>query len=87
MREEKEKAKRLVKPPGIKEENNSNETKEKSTQSDSRKKNTDVRHGKRKKEFEQGEYYIKDNFEDIIQALDLFKDDPLIFKPGEKAMG
>ncbi|KAM9495580.1 serine beta-lactamase-like protein LACTB, mitochondrial isoform 1-T1 [Clarias gariepinus] len=82
VREEKEKAKRLVKPPGIKEENNSNETKEKSTQSDSRKKNTDVRHGKRKKEFEQGEYYIKDNFEDIIQALDLFKDDPLIFKPG-----
>ncbi|KAF5907484.1 serine beta-lactamase-like protein LACTB, mitochondrial isoform X2, partial [Clarias magur] len=82
VREEKEKAKRLVKPPGIKEEKDSDETEEKSTQSDNRKKNKNAKHGKRKKEFEQGEYYIKDNFEDIIQALDLFKDDPLIFKPG-----
>ncbi|KAK0144199.1 Serine beta-lactamase-like protein LACTB, mitochondrial [Merluccius polli] len=36
----------------------------------------------RKKEFEQEEYYLKTNFENVVQALDLFKDDPLIFKPG-----
>ncbi|KPP62142.1 serine beta-lactamase-like protein LACTB, mitochondrial-like [Scleropages formosus] len=36
----------------------------------------------RKKEFEQEEYYLKEHFENIVQALDIFKDDPLIFKPG-----
>ncbi|KAM9808176.1 serine beta-lactamase-like protein LACTB, mitochondrial [Neosynchiropus ocellatus] len=35
-----------------------------------------------KKEFEHEEYYLKENFENVIQALDLFKDDPLIYKPG-----
>uniref|UniRef100_A0A3B3UNB4 Lactamase, beta n=1 Tax=Poecilia latipinna TaxID=48699 RepID=A0A3B3UNB4_9TELE len=36
----------------------------------------------RKKEFEHEEYYIKDNYESVTKSLDLFKDDPLIFKPG-----
>ena len=36
----------------------------------------------KKKEFEQEEYYLKDHFENVIQALDLFKNDPLIYKPG-----
>ncbi|XP_069046810.1 serine beta-lactamase-like protein LACTB, mitochondrial isoform X2 [Lepisosteus oculatus] len=35
-----------------------------------------------KKEFEQEEYYLKEKFDSVIQALDLFKNDPLIFKPG-----
>lgn len=38
----------------------------------------------KKKEFEHEEYYLKDNFESVTQALDLFKDDPLIFKPGKE---
>ncbi|MBN3301350.1 LACTB protein, partial [Amia calva] len=36
----------------------------------------------KKKEFEQEEYYLKDTFDSVIQALDLFKNDPLIFRPG-----
>ncbi|XP_060770827.1 serine beta-lactamase-like protein LACTB, mitochondrial isoform X2 [Neoarius graeffei] len=82
VREEKEKAKRLLKPPEKKEERGSDEAEEKSTQQDNRKKSKDAKHGKKKKEFEQEEYYIKDSFESVIQALDLFKDDPLIFEPG-----
>lgn len=83
VREEKEKAKRLLKPPEKKEERDSDEAEEKSTQQDKRKKSKDAKHDKKKKEFEHEEYYLKDSFEDVIQALDLFKDDPLIFEPGE----
>ncbi|XP_043933758.1 serine beta-lactamase-like protein LACTB, mitochondrial [Protopterus annectens] len=36
----------------------------------------------KKKEFELEEYYLKDKYESVIDALKLFKDDPLIFKPG-----
>ncbi|XP_028679148.2 LOW QUALITY PROTEIN: serine beta-lactamase-like protein LACTB, mitochondrial [Erpetoichthys calabaricus] len=35
-----------------------------------------------KKEFEQEEYYLKEKFDSVTEALKLFKDDPLIFKPG-----
>lgn len=38
----------------------------------------------KKKEFEQEEYYLKVKFENVIQALNLFKNDPLIFKPGSQ---
>ncbi|XP_072529788.1 serine beta-lactamase-like protein LACTB, mitochondrial isoform X1 [Salminus brasiliensis] len=82
VREEKEKAKRLLKPPEKKGEKSSAEDKEKSRLEENSTKSKDVKPGRRKKEFDQGEYYLKDNFENVIQALDLFKDDPLIFKPG-----
>ncbi|KAK7891554.1 hypothetical protein WMY93_023517 [Mugilogobius chulae] len=36
----------------------------------------------KKTEFELEEYYLKDHFKSVIEALDVFKDDPLIFKPG-----
>lgn len=36
----------------------------------------------KKSEFELEEYYLKEHFNSVIEALDLFKDDPLIFKPG-----
>lgn len=35
-------------------------------------------------EFELKEYFIKDRYEDIKSSLDLFKDDPLVSKPGTK---
>ncbi|XP_016303985.1 serine beta-lactamase-like protein LACTB, mitochondrial isoform X2 [Sinocyclocheilus anshuiensis] len=83
VREDKEKAKRLLKPPEKKEEKSSDENKEKPKAEDSSAKSKEAKGGqRRKKEFEQEEYYLKDNFENVIQALDLFKDDPLIFKPG-----
>lgn len=83
VRDEKEKAKRLLKPQGKKEDNSSGETDEKSTQQDNRMKSEDAKPSRRKKEFEQEEYYLKDSFESVIQALELFKDDPLTFEPGE----
>lgn len=75
VKEDREKAKRLLKP-SVKEkeiEKSSSENKEKPA--------TD-QNAKRKKEFDHEEYYLKNNFESVIQSLDLFKNDPLIFKPG-----
>ncbi|XP_061534108.1 serine beta-lactamase-like protein LACTB, mitochondrial isoform X1 [Phycodurus eques] len=83
VREDKEKAKRLLKP-SVKEkkedksmcENKDESTKEQNIQSE------EASWGKKKNEFEHKEYYLMDNFESVTQALGLFKDDPLIFKPG-----
>ncbi|XP_058264910.1 serine beta-lactamase-like protein LACTB, mitochondrial isoform X1 [Hemibagrus wyckioides] len=83
VRDEKEKAKRLLKPPEKKDEEKSpGESEEKSTQQNNKGKSKDAKHGKKKKEFEQEEYYLKDSFDSVVQALHLFKDDPLIFEPG-----
>lgn len=38
---------------------------------------------KKKNDFEQGELYLKEKFENSIESLRLFKNDPLFFKPGE----
>ncbi|KAM9275709.1 serine beta-lactamase-like protein LACTB, mitochondrial isoform 3-T3 [Morus bassanus] len=38
--------------------------------------------GRRDKEFEQEEYYLKEKFESVIESLKIFKNDPLFFKPG-----
>uniref|UniRef100_A0A3P8TMR0 Lactamase, beta n=1 Tax=Amphiprion percula TaxID=161767 RepID=A0A3P8TMR0_AMPPE len=83
VKEDKEKAKRLLKPP-VKEkgdQKSSSENKDKTTTAQNNK-GKDASQAQKKKEFEHEEYYLKDNFESVIQALDLFKDDPLIFKPG-----
>ncbi|XP_034442839.1 serine beta-lactamase-like protein LACTB, mitochondrial isoform X3 [Hippoglossus hippoglossus] len=71
VKEDREKAKRLLKPPLEEDEKSSSENKEK-----------EATKAQKKKEFEHEEYYLKDNFESVTQALELFKDDPLIFKPG-----
>ncbi|XP_075998002.1 serine beta-lactamase-like protein LACTB, mitochondrial isoform X2 [Genypterus blacodes] len=80
VREEMEKAKRLLKPPTKEKED------EKSVTASEDKliteKNTKGKKARKKKgEFENEEYYLKDKFDSVIQALDLFKDDPLIVKP------
>ncbi|KAA0724273.1 Serine beta-lactamase-like protein LACTB, mitochondrial [Triplophysa tibetana] len=82
VREDKEKAKHLLKPPEKKDEKDTDENKEKPRTEDSSAKSKEAKGRQRIKEIEQKEYYLKDNFENVIQALDLFKDDPLIFKPG-----
>ncbi|XP_018519691.1 serine beta-lactamase-like protein LACTB, mitochondrial isoform X1 [Lates calcarifer] len=83
VKEDKEKAKRLLKPPVKKKEDekNSSENKDKST-TEQNTKGKEATQAQKKKEFDHEEYYLKDNFESVTQALDLFKDDPLIFKPG-----
>ncbi|XP_074772758.1 serine beta-lactamase-like protein LACTB, mitochondrial [Athene noctua] len=40
--------------------------------------------GRRDKEFEQEEYYLKEKFESVIESLKIFKNDPLFFKPGSQ---
>ncbi|XP_058501128.1 serine beta-lactamase-like protein LACTB, mitochondrial isoform X1 [Solea solea] len=83
VREDKEKAKRLLKPPAKKKEaeKSLSENKDKPT-TEQNSKNKEATPAQKKKEFEHEEYYLKDNFESVTQALDLFKDDPLIYKPG-----
>uniref|UniRef100_A0A1A8I3H3 Lactamase, beta n=2 Tax=Nothobranchius kuhntae TaxID=321403 RepID=A0A1A8I3H3_NOTKU len=82
VKEETEKAKRLLKPPGKDGENASSSEKMNEVSTDQESKSKDSSQARRKREFEHEEYYLKDNFENVIQSLDLFKDDPLIFKPG-----
>lgn len=38
----------------------------------------------KKDEFEMKEYYIKEHYNDVKSALDIFKDDPIIANPGKK---
>lgn len=81
VREDKEKAKRLFKAPILNKEDpkNSDLSKDKpGAEQDGKKKDA-----QKKKVFEDEEYYLKKNFENVTQALDLFKDDPLMFKPGK----
>lgn len=83
VKEDREKALRLLKPP-VKEkedERSSSENRDKATKEQNTK-NKEATLAQKKKEFEHEEYYLKDNFESVTHALDLFKDDPLIFKPG-----
>ncbi|KAM9062158.1 serine beta-lactamase-like protein LACTB, mitochondrial [Sarcophilus harrisii] len=40
--------------------------------------------GKKKNDFEQDELYLKEKFENSIESLRLFKNDPLFFKPGSQ---
>ena len=84
VRENKEKAKRPLRTP-IKEETslNKDDAKNAIPEENISKESKQAKPTERKKEFEQEEYYLKTNFENVLQALDLFKDDPLIFKPGE----
>ncbi|KAM8890820.1 serine beta-lactamase-like protein LACTB, mitochondrial isoform 2-T2 [Spinachia spinachia] len=70
VKESREKAKGLLKPAKEEDEKRSSENKGKEGTQE------------KKKEFEHEEYYLKDNFESVTEALDLFKDDALIFQPG-----
>nr|XP_056722005.1 serine beta-lactamase-like protein LACTB, mitochondrial [Euleptes europaea] len=40
--------------------------------------------GRRKREFENEEYYLKEKYDNVIESLNIFKDDPLFFKPGSQ---
>lgn len=81
VKEDKERAKRLLKPR--ENEKSSLESKDKPT-TDQDSKSKESSQAQKKKEFEHKEYYLKKNFESVTQALELFKDDPLIFKPGKR---
>jgi len=83
--ESREKASRAPRPPARKEPTSLNKDKSKGVKTEENIATTkESKQAKeRKKEFEQEEYYLKTNIENVVQALDLFKDDPLIFKPGE----
>ncbi|XP_076589415.1 serine beta-lactamase-like protein LACTB, mitochondrial isoform X2 [Chaetodon auriga] len=83
VKEDREKAKRLLKPPVNERggEKSSSENKDKPA-TEQNTKDKEAAQAQKRKEFEHEEYYLKENYESVTQALDLFKDDPLIFKPG-----
>ncbi|ELW71317.1 Serine beta-lactamase-like protein LACTB, mitochondrial [Tupaia chinensis] len=53
------------------------------TEQDNEAKGRNSKPGKKKNDFEQGELYLKEKFENSIDSLRLFKNDPLFFKPGK----
>ncbi|XP_006141819.2 serine beta-lactamase-like protein LACTB, mitochondrial [Tupaia chinensis] len=54
------------------------------TEQDNEAKGRNSKPGKKKNDFEQGELYLKEKFENSIDSLRLFKNDPLFFKPGSQ---
>ncbi|XP_020824308.1 serine beta-lactamase-like protein LACTB, mitochondrial [Phascolarctos cinereus] len=54
------------------------------TEQDSEAKCRNSKPGKKKNDFEQDELYLKEKFENSIESLRLFKNDPLFFKPGSQ---
>ncbi|XP_072241947.1 serine beta-lactamase-like protein LACTB, mitochondrial isoform X2 [Leuresthes tenuis] len=82
VKQDKEKAKRLLKPPVKEKEEKKGSSENGKPSTDQNIKAKEPSQAQKKKEFEHEEYYLKENFESVTQALDLFKNDPLIFKPG-----
>ncbi|XP_004485209.3 serine beta-lactamase-like protein LACTB, mitochondrial isoform X1 [Dasypus novemcinctus] len=54
------------------------------TEQDNESRGRNSKPGKKKNDFEQGELYLKEKFENSIESLRLFKNDPLFFKPGSQ---
>ncbi|XP_037689695.1 serine beta-lactamase-like protein LACTB, mitochondrial [Choloepus didactylus] len=54
------------------------------TEQDNEARGRNSKPGKKKNDFEQGELYLKEKFENSIESLRLFKNDPLFFKPGSQ---
>lgn len=81
-REKKEKTKRSPGSPGrLHKEDKGVDDRERKDDV-KKKKKEEEEPGKKKREFEQEEYYLKESFGSVTQALELFKNDPLVFKPG-----
>uniref|UniRef100_A0A2K5U7K0 Serine beta-lactamase-like protein LACTB, mitochondrial n=1 Tax=Macaca fascicularis TaxID=9541 RepID=A0A2K5U7K0_MACFA len=54
------------------------------TEQENEAKSRNSKPGKKKNDFEQGELYLREKFENSIESLRLFKNDPLFFKPGSQ---
>ncbi|XP_062946587.1 serine beta-lactamase-like protein LACTB, mitochondrial isoform X2 [Cynocephalus volans] len=61
--------------------NEKNDSAKAKTEQDNEAKCRNSKPGKKKNDFEQGELYLKEKFENSIDSLRLFKNDPLFFKP------
>ncbi|XP_029992060.1 serine beta-lactamase-like protein LACTB, mitochondrial isoform X2 [Sphaeramia orbicularis] len=70
-----------VKPIKEKENEKTSENKDKST-AEQNNKSKEATQVQRKTDVEQDEFYLNQKFENVSQGVDLFKDDPLVFKPG-----
>ncbi|XP_007956271.1 serine beta-lactamase-like protein LACTB, mitochondrial [Orycteropus afer afer] len=64
--------------------NENNDFAKAKTEQDNEAKGRNSKPGKKKNDFEQGELYLKEKFENSIESLRLFKNDPLFFKPGSQ---
>lgn len=65
---------------GIRHYNKNDNSKEKNSKNEEDKRTNK----KEEEEFELKEYYIKERYKDIRSAVELFKDDPLVAKPGSR---
>lgn len=90
VKEEKEKANRALKAVKDPSKSNQREREDEGSQKGNVIKATkleqegkNVKGGKKKREFEHEEYYLKEKVEDVIESLNMFKNDPLFFKPGK----
>lgn len=79
IREDKAKAKQPLKHPVTEKQEKKNKDKPSTDHC-----HKDSPQAAKKKEFDHEEYYLKENFESVTQALNLFKDDPLVFEPGKQ---
>ncbi|XP_062819195.1 serine beta-lactamase-like protein LACTB, mitochondrial [Anolis carolinensis] len=78
VKEEKEKANQALKAAA------KGPAKEKEDKAAEKSKGSDAKGGKKKGEFEHEEYYLKERIEHVMDSLDIFKNDPLFFKPGSQ---
>ncbi|XP_009895481.2 serine beta-lactamase-like protein LACTB, mitochondrial [Dryobates pubescens] len=91
VKEEKEKANRAIRPYQDKEQKEKDGKGMEKTdpvklkkEHEGEVKSRNSKPGRRDKEFEQEEYYLKEKFESVIESLKIFKNDPLFFKPGSQ---
>ncbi|XP_058012083.1 serine beta-lactamase-like protein LACTB, mitochondrial [Ahaetulla prasina] len=87
VKEEKEKANRKAArtaASAVKEKEDKDTEKRDLAKSKPEQEGKHAKSGKKKKEFEHEEYYLKDRFEHVIDSLNIFQNDPLFFKPGSQ---
>ncbi|XP_032621342.2 serine beta-lactamase-like protein LACTB, mitochondrial isoform X1 [Chelonoidis abingdonii] len=98
VKEQKEKANKALKlMQDVKKSNQEEELKEKEdkdtekndfakakSEQDGEAKGRNLKPVKKTQEFEHEEYYLKEKFENVIDSLKIFKNDPLVFKPGSQ---
>ncbi|XP_053127857.1 serine beta-lactamase-like protein LACTB, mitochondrial [Hemicordylus capensis] len=88
VKEEKEKINRALNSgkdaPKSEQREKEDKGSEKSESAKTKHKDRNSKAGKNKIEFEHEEYCLKEKFDNVIDSLNMFKNDPLFFKPGSQ---
>ncbi|KAH0619798.1 hypothetical protein JD844_014061 [Phrynosoma platyrhinos] len=90
VKEEKEKANRVLKTAKDSTKSAQKEKEDRASEKNDlvkaspEREGSNTKSGKKKGEFEHEEYYLKEKFDHVIDSLNIFKNDPLFFKPGSQ---